>query len=135
VEASWPLRISLHAGSKVPLYSSASGKIFLAHTQKRLRDRLLANAPLIAHTKNTLVTMRELETEFAQIRRNGYAVDNEEYLPGIVCLSVPIMNDQERVIAAVSVHGPAARMNPGKPEEYIPALREAAEQISQTLDW
>lgn len=135
VEASWPLRINLHAGSKVPLYASASGKIFLANTQKRLRDRLLANAPLIAHTKNTIASLRELEAEFAKIRRLGYATDNEEYLNGICCLSVPISNDQNRVIAAVSVHGPTSRMNLQSADEYLPTLREAAEQIAQTLDW
>lgn len=135
VEASWPLRINLHAGSKVPLYASASGKIFLANTQKRLRDRLLANAPLIAHTKNTIASLRELEAEFSKIRRVGYATDNEEYLNGICCLSVPIANDQNRVIAAVSVHGPTSRMNLQNVDDYLPALREAAEQIAQTLDW
>jgi IclR family transcriptional regulator, acetate operon repressor len=129
------LRISLHAGSKVPLYASASGKLFLAFSPKRLRDRLLTSAPLIAHTKNTLTTLRELETEFARIRRDGYALDNEEYLPGICCLSVPIMNDQEKVIAAVSAHGPTSRMNAEQAIEFLPQLKEAAEQIAQTLDW
>jgi IclR family transcriptional regulator, acetate operon repressor len=135
VESSWPLRINLHAGSKVPLYASASGKLFLAYSQKRMRDRLLANAPLIAHTKNTLHTLRELETEFTKIRRAGYAVDNEEYLAGIVCLAVPILNDQDKVIAGVSVHGPTTRINTDQAMEYLPVLREAAEQIAQTLDW
>ncbi len=135
VESSWPLRINLHAGSKVPLYASASGKLFLAHAQKRLRDRLLTSAPLISHTKNTLTTLRELEGEFTKIRRNGYAVDDEEYLAGICCLAVPIMNDQERVVAAVAVHGPSARMNIAQAAEFLPTLREAAEQIGQTLDW
>jgi IclR family transcriptional regulator, acetate operon repressor len=135
VESSWPLRINLHAGSKVPLYASASGKLFLAHTQKRMRDRLLSSAPLIAHTRNTLTTMRELELEFAKVRRNGYATDDEEYLAGICCLSVPIMNEQERVIAAVAVHGPTSRMTITQAIEFLPTLKEAAEQISQTLDW
>lgn len=135
VESSWPLRINLHAGSKVPLYASASGKLFLSYAQKRMRDRLLTSAPLIAHTKNTMTTLRELETEFTKVRRSGYAVDNEEYLTGICCLAVPIMNDQERVVAAVAVHGPSARMGVNQAIEFLPTLREAAEQISQTLDW
>jgi IclR family transcriptional regulator, acetate operon repressor len=135
VESSWPLRISFHAGSKVPLYASASGKLFLAYSQKRQRDRLLTSAPLIAHTKNTLTTLRELENEFAKIRRLGYAVDDEEYLPGICCLAVPILNDQDRVIAAVSAHGPTTRMNAEQAVEFLPTLKEAAEQVAQTLDW
>jgi len=135
VESAWPLRINLHAGSKVPLYASASGKLFLAHSPKRMRDRLLTNAPLIAHTKNTLTTLRQLELEFTSIRRSGYAVDNEEYLAGICCLAVPVTNDQDRVVAAVAVHGPVSRMSVSQAIEFLPTLREAAEQIGQTLDW
>lgn len=135
VESSWPLRINLHAGSKVPLYASASGKLFLAYAPKRMRDRLLTSAPLIGHTKNTLTSLRQLEAEFTRIRRSGYAVDNEEYLMGICCLAVPVLNDQERVVSAVAVHAPVARMNVAQAEEYLPALKEAAEQIGQTLDW
>jgi IclR family transcriptional regulator, acetate operon repressor len=135
VESSWPLRINLHAGSKVPLYSSASGKLFLAHSPKRMRDRLLTAAPLIAHTKNTMTSLRLLEAEFAKIRRSGYAVDNEEYIAGICCVAVPVMNDQQRVVATVAVHGPVARMSVEQATEFLPILREAAEQISQTLDW
>ncbi len=135
VESSWPLRFSLQAGYKVPLYASASGKIFLAHSPKRNRDHLLTNAPLIGHTKNTLTTLRSLEAEFTKIRRCGYAIDNEEYLAGICCLAVPIMNEQDRVVAAISAHGPSSRINPNLISNFLPALKEAAEQISQTLDW
>lgn len=135
VESSWPLRINLHAGSKVPLYASASGKLFLAHSAKRMRDRLLTSAPLIAHTKNTLTSLRQLELEFTKVRRGGYAVDNEEYLAGICCLAVPVLNDQERVVAAIAVHGPVSRMSEAQAIEFLPTLKEAAEQIGQTLDW
>ncbi|MCS6997055.1 MAG: IclR family transcriptional regulator [Casimicrobiaceae bacterium] len=135
VEADWPLRINFHAGSKIPLYASASGKIFLAHATKRARDRLLTAAPLVAQTRNTITSVTALEAEFARIRRQGFAVDNEEYLPGIFCLAVPIANDQGKVVAAVAAHGPTSRMNLANVEEFLPALREAAEQIAQTLDW
>jgi DNA-binding IclR family transcriptional regulator len=54
---------------------------------------------------------------------------------GICCLAVPVLNDQERVVSAVAVHAPVARMNVAQAEEYLPALKEAAEQIGQTLDW
>lgn len=135
VESSWPLRINLQAGSKVPLYASASGKLFLSHAPKRLRDRLLTSAPLIAHTRNTLTSLRQLELEFTKIRRTGFALDNEEYLAGICCLAVPVTNDMDRVVAAVAVHAPVSRMNVAQAIEFYPVLREAADQISQTLDW
>ena len=135
VESSWPLRINLHAGSKVPLYASASGKLFLAHSPKRMRDRLLTSAPLIAHTKNTLTSLRQLELEFTKIRRSGYAVDNEEYLAGICCLAVPVRDADQRVVAAVSVQAPVSRLRLEEAIEFLPQLRQAADAVAQTIDW
>ena len=92
-------------GSKVPLYASASGKLFLAHSPKRDARPSDQCAADCAHEKH-LDVAAATGTEFTKIRRSGYAVDNEGYLAGICCLAVPVMNDQERVVAAVAVHGP-----------------------------
>jgi IclR family transcriptional regulator, acetate operon repressor len=135
VEAAWPLRVNLHAGSSVPLYASASGKLFLAHMPKRIRDRYIINAPLIKHTPKTLADLRSLESEFTKIRHDGYAVDDEEYLLGICCLAVPVLNDAEQVVAAIAVHGPSTRVNFPDALVHIDALRNAADAISNTLDW
>ncbi|MEN9558797.1 MAG: hypothetical protein RLZZ502_8 [Pseudomonadota bacterium] len=135
VESEWPLRVNLHAGSSVPLYASASGKMFLAHMPKRLRDRYVISAPLIKHTPKTLTDLASLEAEFANIRLKGYAIDDEEYLLGICCLAVPIFNAEEQVVAAVAVHGPATRVNFPDSLIHLDALRNAAEALSNTLDW
>jgi len=135
VEASWPLRISLGAGSKVPLYASASGKMFLSYLPKRSRERFLRVTPLIRHTQNTLTDPSRLSREFEQIRANGYSVDNEEYLAGICCLAVPVRDSDGRVVAGVAVHAPATRMRLDQAMEFLPTLRQAADAISQTIDW
>lgn len=135
VEASWPLRISLGAGSKVPLYASASGKMFLSYLPKRSRERFLRVTPLIRHTQNTLTDPSRLSREFEQIRANGYSVDNEEYLAGICCLAVPVRDSDGRVVAGVAVHAPSTRMRLDQAMEYLPTLRQAADAISQTIDW
>jgi IclR family transcriptional regulator, acetate operon repressor len=135
VETHWPLKVNLHAGSKVPLYASASGKLFLAFMQKRARDRFLQNTPLIKHTKNTLADYKSLENEFKRIREVGYSVDNEEYLAGICCIAVPVTDEEGRVLAAVATHAPAARMNLTQALEHLPALKNAAESIATSIDW
>jgi IclR family transcriptional regulator, acetate operon repressor len=135
VETHWPLKVNLHAGSKVPLYASASGKLFLAFMQKRSRDRFLQNTPLIKHTKNTLSDYKSLEVEFKKIRELGYAVDDEEYLSGINCIAVPVTDDEGRVLAGVAAHAPVARMNLTQMREYIPAMKLAAESIATSIDW
>jgi IclR family acetate operon transcriptional repressor len=135
IEASWPLRISLGAGSKLPLYASACGKIFLGHLPKRSRERYLRVTPLIRHTPNTVNDPTRLAREFELVRTNGYAVDNEEYLPGICCLAVPVRDADGRVVAAVAVQAPTSRMTIEQSIEFLPQLRQAAEAISQTIDW
>jgi DNA-binding IclR family transcriptional regulator len=135
VEASWPLRISLGPGSKLPLYASASGKLFLSYLPKRSRDRFLRVTPLIPLTPNTVAEPARLAREFETIRANGYAIDNEEYLAGIVCLAVPVRDADGRVVAAVAVQAPVTRMRPEQAIEFLPLLREAADSVAQTLDW
>jgi len=135
VETSWPLRVTLGAGSKVPLYASASGKLFLSYLPKRSRERFLRVTPLIRHTLNTVTDAARLSREFEQIRANGYAIDNEEYLTGICCLAVPVRDADGRVVAGVAMQAPVTRMRIDQAMEFLPTLRQAADAVSQTIDW
>ena len=135
VEASWPLRISLGAGSKVPLYASASGKLFLSAMPKRSRERFLRVTPLIRHTPNTLTDPALLARELEAIRADAFSTDNEEYLTGICCLAVPVRDSDGRLVAALAVHAPSARMRLDQAKEFLPLLRQSADAIAQTIDW
>lgn len=135
VEVSWPLRVALGAGSRLPLYASASGKLFLSNMPKRSRDRFLSVTPLIPHTPNTLVDRTRLAREFDAIRASGYAVDDEEYLSGVCCVAVPVRTAENRLVAALALHAPVSRMPLAQALEYLPQLRQSAEAIAQTIDW
>jgi IclR family acetate operon transcriptional repressor len=135
VETSWPLRISLGAGSRVPLYASASGKLFLSAMPKRSRDRFLRVTPLIPHTPNTLIEPAALARELDAIRSDGYSTDNEEYLAGICCLAVPVRDTDGRLVAALAVHAPTSRMRVDQAREFLPLMRQAADAVAQTVDW
>ena len=135
VETAWPLRVHLGPGSRVPLYASASGKLFLSAMPKRSRDRFLAQTPLIRHTAHTLTDPKRMSNEFNAIRERGYSIDNEEYLPGICCIAVPVRNSEGKVVAGVAVHAPISRMRIEQGLEYLPQLRQAAEAMTATIDW
>lgn len=135
VEASWPLRVALGPGSRVPLYASASGKLFLSFMPKRSRERFIRLTPLIRHTGNTFTDPSKLSRELEEIRARGYSTDNEEYLSGIYCLAVPVKDADSRVVAAVAVHAPVTRMRLDQALEFLPLLRESADAIAQTIDW
>ena len=135
VEFNWPLRVTFGAGSKVPLYASASGKLFLSYLPKRSRERFLRVTPLIRHTQKTFTDPARLGREFEAIRANGYACDDEEYLAGICCLAVPVRDADQRVVAAVSVQAPVSRLRLEEAIEFLPQLRQAADAVAQTIDW
>lgn len=133
VEAGWPLRVNLKVGSSVPLYASASGKLFLSSMSRRSRERFLRSTPLINYTPNTRTDPDLLNQELEHIRRQGYALDNEEYLIGICCLAVPVRNQSGELIAAVAAHGPTSRMSAELAKGHLEQLNIAAALISKTF--
>ena len=131
VETSEPLRFYLRPGSRVPVHCSASGKLFLAQMAPAQRARLLENAPLPSYTPNTATDPKSLDAEFTRILEDGYAVDDEEYLPGLACVAVPVPSSGSRSSLAVAVQAPVMRLTVDRAHEVLPALREAAESLSE----
>jgi len=134
VETSWPLKITITAGTTVPIHSSASGKLFMAHMPRRSRERLVRQLPLVRNTAHTLTEPARLFEEFELIRERGYSTEREEYLPGIFAMAVPVHDGDGRVVAAVSVHAPVSRLPMDEAVQLLPEMQSAAEAMSQTLD-
>ncbi|MGE5337121.1 MAG: IclR family transcriptional regulator [Gemmatimonadota bacterium] len=130
VETAAPLRFYLHPGSRVPAHCSASGKLFLAQMSPAQRRRLLAHVPLQRFTPNTLTDPDALEQEIARIRRDGYSMDNEEFLPGLLCIAVLVPNAEGRSNLAIAVQAPIMRVTPDKALQMLPALQRAAAALS-----
>src|SRR3546814_851216 len=125
VETMAPLRFYLHPGSRVPLHCSASGKLFLAQMTQLQRRRLLAQTPLTKYTEKTLVTIRQVEDEIERVRRDGYAKDDEEFLPGLLCVAVKVPVSQGKSNMAVAIQAPIMRMTAEKSLLCLPALQRA----------
>jgi IclR family acetate operon transcriptional repressor len=128
VETAAPLRFYLHPGSRVPVHCSASGKVLLAQMPEQQRERLLAHAPLERYTTNTLTLLPKLERELLRVRKDGYALDDEEFLPGLVCIAVQVPGESNLCIAA---QAPAVRLPTAKAKQLLPALRAAAEALGR----
>ena len=130
VETAAPLRFYLHPGSRVPVHCSASGKVFLAQMTPEQRRRLLAHAPLERCTPNTLVEMPALERELKRIEKAGYAIDDEEFLPGLLCLAVAVPALQGRSNLCVAVQAPIMRLTSAKARALLPAMQQAAQALA-----
>jgi IclR family transcriptional regulator, acetate operon repressor len=135
IEASGPQNLPLHVGSSVPLYASACGKLFLSYMNRKNRERFVRTTPMVKYTKKTLHVPSALLAELEQIRVRGFAIDDEEYMPGIRCIAVPVQTDDGTVVAAIAAQAPVGRMSVEQAHEYLPHLRDAADAISATIDW
>jgi DNA-binding IclR family transcriptional regulator len=133
VEAAWPLRMTLSSGSRVPLHCTASGKLLLAMLPKPARARLMAHLSLARYTDMTITDSRRLVEELARIRAQKFAVDNEEFHAGLVCVAAPVADPRRRVWAAVAVHAPASRMPLARALEHLPSLQKAAASLAETF--
>lgn len=130
VETAAPLRFYLHPGSRVPVHCSASGKLFLAQMTPLQRRRLLAHSTLPKYTNNTLTTVDEVEKEIERVRRDGYAIDDEEFLPGLLCVAVLVPAAHGKSNMAVALQAPIVRMTTDKSLQCLPALQRAAAALA-----
>lgn len=132
VETDAPLRFYLGPGSRVPVHCSASGKVLLAQMPPAQRKRLLEHVPFEVYTKNTIQSLEELEEEIEKVREQGYAFDNEEFLPGLFCVAVLVPRAcGGRSNMAVATQAPIMRMTADKALAALPALQRAAESLTK----
>lgn len=130
VETIAPLRFYLHSGSRVPVHCSASGKLFLAQMTSSQRRRLLAHVPLAKYTEKTLISYERIEAEIKRVRRDGYAIDDEEFLPGLLCVAVLVPAGEGKSNMAVAIQAPIMRMTAEKSLQCLPALQRAAQALA-----
>lgn len=133
-ETHWPVRIQLQVGSRVPVYSTASGKMYLSSLLSGKRQRILQSTTLVPFTQNTIIDPVELEHELKQTNERGYAIDNEEYIQGMVALAIPVTDVKGRLYATVSFHAPVMRVTADSLETHLPLLLEAGDRLSELLD-
>ncbi|MEM8822867.1 MAG: IclR family transcriptional regulator [Pseudomonadota bacterium] len=133
VETEWPLRIQLPQGTRVPFHCTASGKMYLSSLNGSHLERYLNAADLAEYTPNTITGRDSLRSEIADIKRQGYSLDREEFMLDMVALAVPILDPHGRLMATLSFHAPTQRFDAAKSLEHLGALRLASSELSQLV--
>ena len=133
VETEWPLRIQLPVGSRVPLHCTASGKLYLSSLPARHLDRYLSSLDLEEYTDHTITSQEALISELEAIREQGYALDRQEFIDGMVALAVTIDDEQGRMASTLSFHAPVQRMDLDKVITFKSDLLAAAKELSQLI--
>ncbi|QDC10801.1 helix-turn-helix domain-containing protein [Oceanicola sp. D3] len=120
-------------GARKPLYCTSLGKALLAWQPEAVLAALLDDLtyePLTEHTHRGAAALR---ADLAAVRMRGFALDNEEIVPGAKCVAVPILAPDGVAIAALSVSAPAHRMADSRRQDIAIELQSAAREISGAL--
>ncbi|MDX2481500.1 MAG: IclR family transcriptional regulator [Desulfuromusa sp.] len=131
-EGPGPVFIREAAGEKRPAHTSAGGKLLLAHAPPEVRDRYLAHR-LPKVTPNTITDLTELNVQFMKIRKQGFAIDNEEVHIGIRAVAVPIFNENQNAIAAIVMSGMAQKIALDQCHSIAGVLAEGSAKITKLL--
>ncbi len=117
------LRVNTGVGTLAPLHCTALGKILLAYGEASL-------APTLgSFTIRTVTDPNVLRHHIEQVKAQGYAIDDEEYEPGVRCIAVPVIDFRGRCVAAIGISGPTSRL----PLENIRQVAQTVQTIGQSL--
>jgi len=136
LESSSTIKVGLGIGVSVPCYCTGLGKVILAFTPEPELDEILNSITFERFTDQSIVYRAQLMDEFKNIRQNGYSVDDEEYVDGLICFGAPIFDFHRDPIAAISVSCPKYRYDEEKHLHlYTGLAAEAAAQISKMMGY
>jgi len=122
-------------GNPVPLNAGAAGKLILAYFTDEKRNDLLSRIQFSKFTENTITNRNTFNKELKKIVQQGYATSFQEHVPIAASLAAPIRNFHGEVIAALTVGGPSMRLTKKKMREFVPHIKEAADNISRELGY
>lgn len=116
-------------GKRANLHSTAGGKVILAYQDEQPSRAFLAKDRFTRHTPNTISTVAELRAEIRSVRRNGFAVDDEEEELGTCCLAVPVFGPDGQFVAALELGGAKSQIHDAGLPRLAALAKDAARQL------
>ena len=135
VESSQEVRPIIKKGIRLPLHAGSAGKLLLAFLPDERRKEILSKTGLPSLTENTITDLKRLEDEMTKIRRDGYAVSDQERVSYVSSISAPIRDFKGEVTAALCLSTIKMRFKDKTAEEAITSIKIAAEKISKELGY
>jgi DNA-binding IclR family transcriptional regulator len=132
-ESPHALRVGPRKGQRIPLHTGAGTKAILAFQSSQEWDSYIGRRGLERFTPNTVTDPATLKRQLTMIRRVGFAVSHQEYVPGARALGAPIRDFAGRVTASVGLVGPDTRLTVQKARELKPLVLETARLILAEL--
>ncbi|MDR7520612.1 MAG: IclR family transcriptional regulator C-terminal domain-containing protein [Armatimonadota bacterium] len=125
---------TLTVGSRLPVYCTSIGKVILAFRDEAEVDALLDRIEFRRFTPHTITTRQELKKALGEVRRLGYAINNQEMELALRSAAAPIWSRDQQVVAGISLAMPVQRgpMSTLR-RQFIPKLLKTAQEITDAL--
>ncbi|GAA2813811.1 IclR family transcriptional regulator [Saccharopolyspora taberi] len=130
VEGTQQVQITGEPGQRGPLHCTSMGKCLVAFQPSQSREDLLSRIELPGLGPRTITERDRFRAEIEQVRRDGYAIADEEHEAGILAIGVPVLNPSGIAVAALSSAAPAFRSSLDELRAHLPHLRAAARELA-----
>jgi IclR family pca regulon transcriptional regulator len=128
------MSVDLHIGSRLPAFCTSMGRVLLAYLPQDQLEAYLSRVMLTQYTPRTINSVDKLRLALRNVRRNGYALVDQEYEIGLRSIAVPVYAGNGRVVAVVNLSGHAPRIPMLEMQtRFLPPLRAAAAELSVFL--
>jgi DNA-binding IclR family transcriptional regulator len=122
-----------HIGRTAPLHCTGVGKCLLLNFSAETVERYVKNTGLVPLAKNSIKSKEKLIHEIEDVKDKGYAIDDEECENGVRCIAAPITDYMGKVIASISVTGPASRLTMKQIDDIKGTVMQKAREISDNF--
>jgi DNA-binding IclR family transcriptional regulator len=122
-------------GKRVPAHSTSLGKAIMAHLSEDRVKEILKEKGMEKNTENTITELDKFLDHLKKVRKQGFAVDDEEQEKDIRCIAGPIFNHRGDVVAAFSISAPITRMTEERMKELAQLVVEYSQKMSRSLGY
>jgi IclR family KDG regulon transcriptional repressor len=129
------LSFSPRIGAEAPPYCTATGKAVIANLPEGELERLLDSIEIVGRTDNTITELTALKEHLRTVREQGYAVDDEEYHPGIRCVAAPVFDHDGVVVGSIGISAAATSLTPEKAEQIAPVVVDIGRRLSISMGY
>jgi len=120
-------------GMQLEAYCTGIGKVLLADLPPRQQAKYLASGPFVSLTPKTNVDVSKLRRELAEVKIQGFAIDNREISPNLSCIAVPVPSGNAPLSLGMSVSRLDSDNDPSEETELIALMRDAARDIGEMM--
>jgi DNA-binding IclR family transcriptional regulator len=135
VESTATIRMYSQVGKRVPAHSTSLGKAIMAHLPEARVKEILREKGMEKNTENTITELEQFLEHLQKVRKQGFAVDDEEQEKDIRCIAGPIFNHRGEVVAAFSISAPITRMTELRMKELAELVVEYSDKMSRSLGY